>query len=129
MAAEGKAIYVPGKSVEEMLAAETERRTLISRRTVGLTAEEWNCLDTTIPDIIEILHDVRNVFLDLSYTDDLDKAGVKSILRLAGARCKAWKTRKSTFLIGWTRLFVHRRRQHKMALTRPQTTILQRCRT
>ncbi len=94
MAAEGKAIYVPGKSVEEMLAAETERRTLISRRTVGLTAEEWNCLDTTIPDIIEILHDVRNVFLDLSYTDDLDKAGVKSILRLAGRAVQSMENKE-----------------------------------
>jgi len=84
MAAEGKAIYVPGKSVEEMLTAESERRTIISRRTVGLTAEEWNCLDTTIPDVIELLHDVKNVFFDLSYLEDLDKPGINSIMRLAG---------------------------------------------
>lgn len=94
MAAEGKAYYRPGKTVAESIAAETERRTLLSRRTVGLTAEEWNCLDTAIPDIIELLHDVRNVFLDLSYTDDLDKPGVNSILRLAGRAVQSMENKE-----------------------------------
>ncbi len=84
MAAEGKACDVPGKTLEEMQAAKVAPQTHVSSRVVGLTDEEWSGVDTAIPDVIELLSDVRNVFLDLSYMEDLDQPGVNSILRLAG---------------------------------------------
>ena len=40
-------------------------------------------IDTGIPDIIELLQDVRNVFFDRAYASDLDQPGVNSIMRLA----------------------------------------------
>lgn len=72
----------------------TDRRTRISRRTVGLTAEEWSGVDTAIPDIIELLHDVRNVLLDLSYMANLDKPGINSIMRLAGRAVQSMENKE-----------------------------------
>lgn len=83
-AREGKAIYVPGKSLEEMEAEEAERQTRLSCRLVDLTDAEWSMIDTAIPDVLELLNDVRNVFDDIAYMDGLDRPGVNSMLRLAG---------------------------------------------
>lgn len=80
MAAEGKAVYVPGKSQDD---PKTVGRPAASARTVQLTQDEWHVLDTAIPDIIEVLADVRNVFHDLAYQGDLDQAWVNSVMRLA----------------------------------------------
>lgn len=82
MAADGKAYYVPGKTADEMKAA-TENRLNLSRRLVEMTDEEWSGLDTAIPDIIEIMDDVRNIFFDFSYAADLDRPAINSIMRLA----------------------------------------------
>ena len=84
MAAEGKAYYLPGKTVSESIAAEAERQTRAVPCTINLTEEEWRGLDTAIPDVLDVMSDVMNVFSDLSYADDLDKPGINSILRLAG---------------------------------------------
>jgi hypothetical protein len=83
MAAEGKAIYVPGKSLDEQIEAEAKRRASLTSRTVGLTNDEWNALETAIPDVLEVIYDVKNVFSELGYMDDLDRPAISSILRLA----------------------------------------------
>lgn len=83
MAAEGKAIYVPGKPLDEQIEAEAKRRASLTSRTVGLTNDEWNALETAIPDVLEVIYDVRNVFNELGYMDGLDRPAISSILRLA----------------------------------------------
>jgi hypothetical protein len=66
-----------------MEAAEAERRTRLSSRSVALTDDEWSVIDTAIPDVLEMVGDVRNVFHDLSYQSDLDQPWVNSMMRLA----------------------------------------------
>lgn len=88
MAAEGKAFYLPGKSVDEVKANAVEmglgRDLRFRSRTVTLTSEDWSNIDTAIPDLIEMVHDIKTIFQDLSYAEKLDKEGIWSILRLAG---------------------------------------------
>lgn len=86
MAAEGKAFYIPGKTVEQVeaeMAANRERLVQESSRTVTMTAGEWGTIDTALSDVVEMLTDVRNVLHDLAYSDDLDRAQVNSMMRLA----------------------------------------------
>ena len=94
MAAEGKALYVSGRDTDALIAAETDRRTLLQPRMVELTTEEWSGIDTAIPDIIELLNDVRNGFWDLSYTEDLDQPGVNSIMRLAARAVQSMENKE-----------------------------------
>ena len=85
-AREGRAFYLPGRTVEEIAAdtaKEAERRAQVSSRTVALKVAEWEALDTAIPDVIEILFDVGRVFSMLAWTDDLDNPGINSIMRIA----------------------------------------------
>ena len=75
MAREGKAIYVPGKTVEEWQAEQAAREGALkssAARNIVLTEGDWSALDTAIPDLIEVVADVRMVFLDLAYRHDLD---------------------------------------------------------
>lgn len=72
-----------GKSFAEMEAAEAERRAGLAPRSVALTDEEWSAIDTAIPDVLEMVADVRNVFHDLAYQSDLDQPWVNSMMRLA----------------------------------------------
>ena len=86
MAAEGKAVYLPGKSVEEMkaeLLAETAAKEGQSSRVITLPQEDWSAIDTAIPDTIEILHDVRCLLHSMAYEEDLDQPWVNAALRLA----------------------------------------------
>ena len=53
-------------------------------RKVTLQREDWRQIDTAIPDLIELIGDVKNVLQDLSYAEDMDREGMRSILRLAG---------------------------------------------
>jgi hypothetical protein len=94
MAAEGKAIYVPGQPIEELIAKEAERRASLTSRIVGLTDDEWNALDTAIPDVLEVIYDVRNVFRDLADMHDLDRPAVNSIMRLAARAVLSMKDRE-----------------------------------
>lgn len=48
-----------------------------------ISAALWLELDTAIPDIIEMVSDVRYIFFDLAYQEDLDKPGINSMMRLA----------------------------------------------
>lgn len=96
-AREGKAIHVPGKTVEDMQAepaAEAEARAVTSSRTIALSESDWSELDTAIPDIIETLHDVYFVMLTLSYENDLDQPGVNSMLRLAARAVMSMEERE-----------------------------------
>lgn len=86
MAAEGKAIYSPGKTVEEMkaeAAQEAERLARVSRRQVALTNKNWERLDTAIPDVVQMLFDVRDVFTMFTWLDDLDTPAVNAVMRIA----------------------------------------------
>lgn len=86
MAAEGKAIYVPGKTAEQIkadFAAQAKQLARKSARTITLAVGDWRGLDTAIPDIIETLADVRNLFSGLACMDDLDRGVVHSMMRLA----------------------------------------------
>ncbi|MFC3059416.1 hypothetical protein [Paenirhodobacter populi] len=86
MAAEGKAIYIPGKTAEQIkveMAATAEGLAQKSARTITMTAGAWSTIDTAIPDVIEMLSDVRNVLHELAYADDLDQPWVNSVMRLS----------------------------------------------
>jgi len=86
MASEGKAIYLPGKSVEEMkaeLAAEAKAGERLSSWVITLSKQDWSAIDTAIPDTIEILHDVRCLLHSMAYEEDLDQPWVNAALRLA----------------------------------------------
>jgi hypothetical protein len=87
MAAEGRAIYVPGKTAEEAKAAKAAKAAALVQplpRRLILTKEEWSGLDTAIPDVIEAIADVRALFHDLAYSDALDQPWVNAAMRLAG---------------------------------------------
>lgn len=71
------------QSFDQMEVAEAERRTRLSPRSVALTDDEWGIIDTAIPDVLEMVGDVRNVFHDLAYQSDLDQPWVNSMMRLA----------------------------------------------
>lgn len=85
MAAEGKAVYVPGKTAAEMAAdaaREAEDRARLMSRDITLTNQQWNAVDTAIPDVIGAMYDVKNVFSLFAWADDLDAHSVNSVLRL-----------------------------------------------
>ena len=86
MAAEGKAIYVPGKTVAEMAeqtAKASAQKAQLEARELALSNAQWSELDVAIPDIIEMVSDVRNVFWDMAYQECLDKPSINSMMRLA----------------------------------------------
>lgn len=86
MAAEGKAIYIPGKTAEQMeteAAAEALRLAQVSPRTIELTEADWRALDTAIPDAIQMFEDAARVFMMLGYTDDLGPPEINSLTRMA----------------------------------------------
>ena len=86
MAAEGKAIYIPGKTVAEVVR-QTAKTNADANHTVSrelaLSNAQWSELDTAIPDVIEMVSDVRNVFYEIAYQEDLDKTSINSMMRLA----------------------------------------------
>ena len=84
MAAEGKALYIPGNTAEEMKAEMEERKmheAVLEQRSIRLTKAEWVALDTAIPDIIGTMRDIKNVFVDLSYMEDLNQFNVTAMMR------------------------------------------------
>ena len=48
-----------------------------------MTESDLTALDTAIPDTIELLSDVGNILWMLADSDDLDRAEVRSVMRLA----------------------------------------------
>lgn len=102
MAAEGRAIYHPGKSAEEVraeLAATEERRAVRHAFTLELTEEELGQLDVALPDLGELVEDAAAV-LSLASDDmyagclDPEDTRVWSALRLAGRALRLAKDRE-----------------------------------
>ncbi len=86
MAAQGKAVYVPGKTVDEAKAAAAQRAAGLAQLvtvTLDVTESDLSALDTAIPDTIELLSYVGNILWMLAYSDDLDRPEVNSVMRLA----------------------------------------------
>ena len=86
MAAEGNAVYIPGKTAEEIKAEMAAKAAALAQRScrnITMTAGERNVIDTAISDVMGILLDVRNVFNKLAYADDLDQPWVNSMTRLS----------------------------------------------
>ena len=81
-AREGKVIKTVAEVVEQMAKADAHKAQLETRE-LALSIAQWSELDTAIPDIILIVSDVRNVFFDMAYQEDLDKPGINSMMRLA----------------------------------------------
>ena len=65
-----------------------------SSRTIELTNAEWSTIDTAVPDVIELLDDVRNVFFDLAYQEDPDRPGVNAMMRLAARAIKSMEDKE-----------------------------------
>lgn len=85
MAAAGKALYLPGKTAEEIAedaARKAEDRARLMSRNITLTNQQWSAVDTAIPDVIGAMYDVKNVFSLFAWADDLDTHSVNSVLRL-----------------------------------------------
>lgn len=89
MAAEGKALYLPGKTVEEMKAAMEERKmseATLERRSIELKKAEWAALDMAIPNLIEVLHDTRRALEEygnsIGYSIDPGPTEVAGFMRL-----------------------------------------------
>lgn len=93
-AREGKAFYLPGKTVEEIEAGRVkaeERRAKHSARIVTLSEGEWDGVDTALPDVIELLNDVGNVFSMLAWTEDLDWPEFNSMMRMAARAVRSFE--------------------------------------
>lgn len=91
MAAEGRAIYIPGKTLEEMRAeqaAEEERRNKLVSVTLDLTEDTLSRLDTVLPDMCELINDAAAVFAFLAdglTTESIDREypATWSVMRLS----------------------------------------------
>lgn len=86
MAAEGKAVYVPGWSDEEVKAkrgAAGKADNRPSSRVITLSAQDWSVIDTALPDTFEVLQDIQRLLHSMAYQEDLDQAWVNATLRLA----------------------------------------------
>lgn len=91
MAAEGRAIYVPGKTPDEIRAqqvAEEERRTKPVAITLELTEDTLSRLDTMLPDMCELVNDAAAVFAFLAdglTTESIDREypAAWSVMRLS----------------------------------------------
>ncbi len=93
-AREGRAVYVPGRTAEEIAAdaaREAGRKARVFARTVSLPNTIWEALDTAIPDTIEFVADARNLFLMVSSLDDLDQPGVNALMRIAAKAAHAFE--------------------------------------
>ena len=91
MAAEGRAVYVPGKTDEQIraeMAAEKERRGKPVSVTIELTEDLLSQLDTALPDVGELINDAAGVFEFLAdglTTQCIDReySAAWSVMRLA----------------------------------------------
>uniref|UniRef100_A4WSA7 Uncharacterized protein n=1 Tax=Cereibacter sphaeroides (strain ATCC 17025 / ATH 2.4.3) TaxID=349102 RepID=A4WSA7_CERS5 len=88
----GKAIYLPGKSKEQMMQEASEaalRRAQPRSFNIDLTEDEWRAVDTAIPDAVELIQLSGRVFSFLadgiaSGSIQPEDAGFKAILFLSG---------------------------------------------
>ena len=100
-AREGRAFYFPGKTVAEVVeqtAKAGAHKAQLETRELALSNAQWSELDTAIPDIIEMVSDVRNVFFDMAYQEDLDKPGINSMMRLAARALQSFEEKELSVL-------------------------------
>ena len=99
MADEGKALYIPGKTIEQVKAerkAAEEQAASLSARTIAMTGYDWDVLSTAIPDVVEVLHDLRNL-LEMSALADfigISKSQTASMMRLAARAVGSMENRE-----------------------------------
>ena len=102
MAAEGKAIYVPGKTAAESKAAreaEAARRAQLKPYSFELNEDQIDLLDTALPDACELITDAGQVFSFLvngfvSGHIGPEDTGTHSIMRLAARALNGAETRE-----------------------------------
>ncbi len=102
MAAEGKAIYVPGKTVAEVKAAqaaESARRAQPKLLALELSEEQFDALDLAIPEACELIADAGRIFSFLvggyvSGRIDPEDVGAHSIMRMAAKALNGAETRE-----------------------------------
>lgn len=92
MSREGKAIYVPGKTEDEIRFAQAEKAAQRSEPrslTIELNDEQLDLLDLALPDACELVWDAAHIFQFLesglaSGRLDPEDMGIRSIMRMAG---------------------------------------------
>ncbi len=101
-AAEGRAIYIPGKTVEQVKAeraavsAEAAKRHAV---TLDLSAADLDAMDKALPDLAEAIRDAAQVFTFLAEnrsagTVDPEDRGLTSIMRLAARAMRGLEDRE-----------------------------------
>ena len=75
----------------QQAAKETAPDAQLTPRELVLSAAQWSELDTAIPDLIEMVNDVSNIFFDMAYQDDLNKPGINSMMRLAARAIQSFE--------------------------------------
>lgn len=96
-AAEGKAIYVPGKPVEQVKAEREAAAAAAARKqpiTLDLSAAELEALDTALPDLVDTVRDVGRVFTFLADQPDPDQLGLMAIMRLSALAMRGLEDRE-----------------------------------
>lgn len=91
MAAEGRAIYIPGKTDEEV-RAERAQREKPRPLTLHLSEDQLSQLDTGLADAVELIHDAGGVMDFLSSGQVLDTANVLDILPVLRLSARALKS-------------------------------------
>lgn len=94
MAAEGRAFYIPGKTTEEIKAKQAADAAALDEKTlrkVSLTQPQWRAVDSALPDMVELLFDVRTVLGTLAYAASMDSTEVGAILRLGVRAVQAFE--------------------------------------
>lgn len=81
-AREGKDI----KEIEAEMAKAKAKASENATRAIELSNADWSAIDRAIPDVMEMLTDVQNVFSLLAWAEDLDRIEVRSVLRIS---CRA----------------------------------------
>ena len=112
-AREGKAIYIPGKDIREIEAERAKAKAKASEnapRVIELTNADWSEIDRALPDVMEVLTDVQNVFSLLAWAEDLDRIEVRSVLRMS---CRAVQSMEDKEIMALDRLDTAVRRAGK----------------
>lgn len=91
-AAEGKALYIPGKSVEQMkaqMAAEAAQGQSLIPVAFEMAEVEFRALDTAIPDAMDLISDAGFAFATLADNTlgNVDP-GLSALMRLAARALK-----------------------------------------
>lgn len=121
MAADGKALYVPGRTVAEVKAAqaaESARRAEPQVLTLELSEEQFDALDLAIPEACELIADAGRIFSFLvgGYVSghiDPEDGGAYSIMRMAAKALSGAETREIAALDMIEQKLRHARRANR----------------